>query len=153
GRGFELAHHFDAAGHAERALPYALRSAEAARTQHDLELAERNYRIAERGLDAARVSTSFEVSEALGEILMLRGRYDEAAERFERARALAQNAIGVARMEGRLGELVFRRDDLEGAAAHMETALTILGERIPRGRFWVTLGLAKELARRAVRGL
>src|SRR3954469_13355095 len=78
-------------------------------TQHDLELAERNYRIAERGMAGSPPATSFEVSEALGEILMLRGRYDESAERFERARALAANDIAVARMEGRLGELVFRR--------------------------------------------
>uniref|UniRef100_UPI00182FFA43 ATP-binding protein n=1 Tax=Sporichthya sp. TaxID=65475 RepID=UPI00182FFA43 len=152
-RAFELAHHFDAGGHAERALPYALRSAAIARSQHDLELAERNYRIAERGMASGSSAASFEVSEMLGEILMLRGRYDESADRFERARALAANDIAVARMEGRLGELVFRRDDLEGAAAHLETGLAILGERIPRRSVTVVLSLTWELLRRMLRGL
>src|SRR5207237_7552442 len=47
-RVFELAYHFDAAGEAEKALPYALAAAEKARAQHSLEVAEQQYRIARR---------------------------------------------------------------------------------------------------------
>src|SRR5207302_5751709 len=47
-RVFELAYHFDAAGDPTRALPYALRAAELARSRHALDVALSHYRIAER---------------------------------------------------------------------------------------------------------
>ena len=46
---FDLAHHFDAAGRSEEALHYALQAACQARSQHSLEVAEQQYRIADRG--------------------------------------------------------------------------------------------------------
>ena len=52
-RVFELAYHFDAAGEAERALPFALAAAAQARAQNALAIAEQQYRIAARGLAAA----------------------------------------------------------------------------------------------------
>ena len=52
-RVFDLAYHFDAAGDAEQAFPYALAAADRARSQHALEIAERHYRIAARGVPRA----------------------------------------------------------------------------------------------------
>ena len=48
---YDVAFHFDAAGRSELAFPYALASAEHARTQFSLEVAEQQFRIAERGVD------------------------------------------------------------------------------------------------------
>ena len=53
-RVFDLAYHFDAAGQSERALEHALLAARQARSQHSLEVAEQQYRIAERGAHAGR---------------------------------------------------------------------------------------------------
>ena len=51
---YELAYHFDAAGDYELALPYALQAAELARSQHALEIAEKQYHIAQRATGAVR---------------------------------------------------------------------------------------------------
>ena len=102
-RVFELAYHFDAAGHSERALPYALQAAAQARSQHSLEVAEQQYRIADRGAAAADRTTQFAIVEGLGDVLMLRGRYDEAAELFQRAALLADDEFARAEDPGKNG--------------------------------------------------
>ncbi len=48
-RAAEIAYHYDAAGDPTSALPYALEAAEQARAQYALEIADQQYRIAERG--------------------------------------------------------------------------------------------------------
>lgn len=149
-RAFELAYHFDAAGEPGRALGYALESGQAARDRHDLELAERQYLIAERGLNGAPAGTRLAVAEALGEVLMLRGRYDEASERLETARSLATDDVTRARVLGHFGQLLFKRDDLEGAAEHIAGGLKVLGETVPGGRFSLALLLAREVFLRLV---
>ncbi|MCV7410632.1 AAA family ATPase [Mycobacterium florentinum] len=130
---FEIAYHFDAASAPARAFDYAVQSAHSARAHHDFELAERLYRIAERGLPHADERTRYRVLEALGQVLMLRGRYPEAAERFEKARLLATDDISLAGIEGQLGEVLFRQDDLEGSARLIENALRVLGESVSSG--------------------
>ncbi|MGQ0624423.1 MAG: AAA family ATPase [Sporichthyaceae bacterium] len=150
---FELAYHFDAAGAPARALGFALKSAASARSRHDLELAESLYRIAERGLGSAAQGLEYTVTQALGQILMLRGRYDEALERFERAQTLASDELDLARVQGQLGELLFRRDDLDGAARYIESGLRVLGERIPANTPQVLFQLGQELLRRVRRGM
>ncbi len=88
-RVFDLAYHFDAAGQSDRALEYALLAARQARSQHSLEVAEQQYRIAERSAQSADRAVQYGIAEGLGDVLMLRGRYDEAAELFHRAAQLA----------------------------------------------------------------
>ncbi|HMC90376.1 MAG TPA: GAF domain-containing protein, partial [Gemmataceae bacterium] len=129
---FDLAYHFDAAGQSERALPHALAAAEQARTQHALEIAEQQYRIAERGSRNAEVAIRYRVAEGLGEVLMLRGRYDEAAQHLEAARALAQGDMTQAQIEGKIGELAFKRGDVKTARERLERALRLLGRFVPQ---------------------
>ena len=69
----DLAYHFDAAGDSQAALPFALQAAEQARSQHVLEIAEQQYRIAQRGMTSADGPTRFRIVEGLGDVLMLRG--------------------------------------------------------------------------------
>ncbi|HVV11887.1 protein kinase domain-containing protein [Amycolatopsis sp.] len=151
-RAFEIAFHYDAAGAPEHALGYALQSAAAARKRHDLELAERQYRIAERGAREAQAGIRSHVAEALGQILILRGRYDEAAARFEFALSLAEDDLAIARLEGQLGEVLFRTDDLESSVRHSESGLRVLGEHIPAGTVQVALALLGETVRRLSSG-
>jgi signal transduction histidine kinase len=131
-RAFELSYHFDAGGQPDRALPYAVTSAESARTRNDLELAERQYRIAERGALGADPGTRRRILVSLGQVLMLRGAYDEAGGRLESALTLAGGGFEAARIQGELGELAFKRDDLEDASRWIEQALRMLRQPVPR---------------------
>jgi two-component system sensor kinase len=129
---FELAYHFDAAGQSNRALPFALTAAEKARAQHSLELAEEQYRIAARGVQASDEVTRVRIAEGLGDVLMLRGRYDQAARLFQTARTLARGDALQAKIEGKLGELAFKRGDVKNASETIERALRLLGRQVPR---------------------
>ncbi len=129
---FELAYHFDAADEPEAALPYALRAAEKARSQHALEIAERQYRIAQRGAPAEERVTRYEIAEGLGDVLMLRGRYNEAGELFQAALGLAEGTLAEAQIHGKLGELDFKRGYMSRAAVAFENALALLRKPIPQ---------------------
>ena len=129
---FELAYHFDAAGESELALRYALEAAEQARSQHGLEIAEQQYRIAQRGAALTDGKTRYRILEGLGDVLMLRGRYDASAELFEQAASLAQGEFALAQIKGKLGELAFKRGDMEQATQSFEAALRLLGRYVPR---------------------
>ena len=131
-RAFELAYHFDAAGDAPRALPYALAAADRARSQHGLEVAERHYRIAERGVAAGDVPTRRVVAEGLGDVLMLRGHYEEAAVQFQAAGRYAEDVVDRVEIEGKLGELAFKRGDVDAASESVERGVRLLGRRMPR---------------------
>ncbi len=144
-RTFELAYHFDAAGQSDRALPYALVAAERARTQHALEIAERQYRIAERGVQQADGSTRRRVAEGLGDVLMLRGCYDEAKQVFEMARAFSKEKIEQAEIEGKLGELAFKQGDVKAAGRAIERALRHLEAFVPRRPIMFLVGALWEI--------
>jgi len=128
---FELAYHFDAAGESDWALDYALEAAEQARSQHSLEIAEQQYRIAERGARSAPKSVRYRIAEGLGEVLMLRGRYDEAERWFKTATSLAVGDYAQAQIRGKLGELAFKRGDAQRATRDFEKALRLLGATVP----------------------
>ena len=136
----DLAYHFDAAGKSEWALYYALEAAEQARSQHSLEIAEQQYRIAERGARSADKAIRYRIAEGLGDVLMLRGRYDAAAPLFERAARLAEGTFAQAQIRGKLGELAFKRGDIERAIQDFEMALRLQGRSVP-GRSLVFLVL------------
>ncbi|MHB8879352.1 MAG: histidine kinase dimerization/phospho-acceptor domain-containing protein, partial [Myxococcaceae bacterium] len=144
-RVFEIAYHFDAAGDPASALPYALAAADQARAQHALELAEQQYRIAERGSTRALPATRERIAEGLGDVLMLRGRYDESERAFESAGVFAQTDLGRARIQGKLADVAFRRGDVRNASPQFERALRMLGNRVPRRSLAFVLALLWEL--------
>ena len=130
-RFFDLAYHFDAAGERERALPYALDAAEHARARYALEIAEGHFRIAESGGEGAGTDVHRQSLEGLGNVQMLRGHYREAANAFEAARPLAETDVARAQIDGKLGELAFKRGDVTSAAESIERGLRLLGQRAP----------------------
>jgi signal transduction histidine kinase/CheY-like chemotaxis protein/tetratricopeptide (TPR) repeat protein len=143
-RVYDLAYHFDAAGESERAFPFAWAAAKQARAQHSLELAEQQYRIAMRGAANADRAMRYRITEGLGDVLMLRGRYDEAAQRTEAARELAEGDLAKAQVEGKLGELAFKRGDVKTAMEAIERALEQLGHRVPQSWGAFLFRLARE---------
>jgi len=142
---FDLAYHFDAAGESERAFPYAMAMANQARSQYALENAERLYRIAERGAQHADGAARYLVCECLGDVLMLRGRYPDAASRFEAALALTSERFKRAEIEGKLGELAFKQGDIGQAIKSHEDALETLGRKVPKSSLNLHLQLLREV--------
>jgi len=138
-RAFDVAYHFDAAGESPRALPHALASAAQARSQFALELAERQYRIAERGAADAPQSTRFHIAKGLGEVLLLRSRFAEAVRSFELAFDLAADGQARAEVAERRGQLELKRGELRAACQHAEAALRHAGRWVPRSTFACTL--------------
>jgi len=143
---FELAYHFDAAGEYPQALPYALVAAERARQQFALATAELNYRIAERGAEGADVSTRYRIAAGLGDVLMLRGRYEEAQQQLELAQSLANDRVEQARIWSKLGELAFKRGKGDEGNAALEKGLKLLGRWVPDSNALRALGAVWELA-------
>lgn len=131
-RVFDLAYHFDAAGQSEWALQYALAAAEQARAQHSLQIAEQQYRIAERGAQQSNPGVRYRIAEGLGDVLMLRGNYDGAATLFEQAAGLAEGDLARGQITDKLGELAFKRGEMESATQSFEQALRVLGWHVPR---------------------
>jgi diguanylate cyclase (GGDEF)-like protein/PAS domain S-box-containing protein len=146
-RVFELAYHFDSAGEPGRALPYALAAAARARSQHALEVAEAQYRLAERA--AREIGADDEVqrraAEGLGDVLSLRGSYEEASEKLRLARDLAADDVSRAQLDWRLGEVDFRRGDVASALAVLEQGLRRLGRRVPRTKLPLLLATGREV--------
>ncbi len=133
---FELAYHLDAAGEGRRLVPYAIRAAEMARAQHSLDVAEVHYRMAWRGTQdtgttAADAATRKLVNEGLGDVLTLEGSYDEATVHLEMALSLAVTDPERAALEGRLGDVAFKRGDQRLAREHLERGVRQLGRRLP----------------------
>ncbi|MDY0169159.1 MAG: ATP-binding protein [Thermoguttaceae bacterium] len=133
---FELAYHFDAAEENASALRYAVAAAEQARSQHSLEVAEQQYRIARRGEGSADRLTRYRIREGLGDVLMLRGRYEESKTMLEAAAVVADGDYAQAQIRGRLGELDFKRGDMQNATRAVEDALRLLGWSYPRKMPW-----------------
>ncbi|WP_306817875.1 protein kinase domain-containing protein [Archangium lipolyticum] len=142
---FELAYHFDAAGEHAQALPHALVAAERAREQFALETSELNYRMAERGAAHADAGTRFRVSAGLGDVLMLRGRYDAAQQQLQLAQTLARDRLEQARIWSKLGELAFKRNNMEETIAALKQGLWLLGRWVPRSSVMYALGALWEL--------
>jgi diguanylate cyclase (GGDEF)-like protein/PAS domain S-box-containing protein len=143
---FDLAYHLDAAGRHEAALPYALRSAETARTQHALDSALSHYRMAERGVSPEAVPTRVIIAEGLGDVLTLKGAYVEAEQQLAAAHRLVTDRVHQAEVEGKLGALAFKQGDIPTARRHLEGAMARLGRPVPRRFAWLLVRLFWELA-------
>ncbi|MHB8971643.1 MAG: ATP-binding protein [Pirellulaceae bacterium] len=141
----DLAYHFDAAGDSVQALGYALEAARQARARHALEIAEQQYRIAQRGATSQPTAVRFQVVEGLGDVLMLRGRYAAAQELFEEASQLAEGRVARAQIRGKLAELSQKRGAIKHAIDSYEAALRELGQLIPRSDLLALPLLAREL--------
>lgn len=131
-RAAEIAYHFDEAADSRSALPYALKAAAQARAQYALEVAEQQYTIAARGAAEVTSGVRYRVAEELGVVLMLRGRYDEAGEQLAAAAAVAEGVLARAQISNKLGELAFKRGDMEGSIESFESGLRELGRFVPR---------------------
>jgi tetratricopeptide (TPR) repeat protein len=150
---FDLAYHYDQAGAADRGLSAAIEATSIARGRQALESAETMLRIAARGVPDADRATRVTVAEELGEVLMLRGSYEESARWLAEARSEAPAGDRAATIEGKLGELAFKRGDVRTAADATERALRMIGRRVPHRTGVLLPLLVKELLVQALHSL
>ena len=150
---FDLAYHYDQAGAAHRGLSAAIEATSIARGRQALESAETMLRIAARGVPDGDRATRTTVAEELGEVLMLRGSYEESARWLGEARSLARDIDRAATIEGKIGELAFKRGDVRTAADATERALRMIGRQVPRRTGILLPLLVKELLVQALHSL
>ena len=134
-RVFELAYHFDAAGEPARTLPYAMEAAARARSRHALDTAVSLFRMARTACEQdpdADPACCAAISEGLAHVLALQGGYAEAKELLEQALSLTTESTKRAVLDGKLGDLAFKRGDQVGARRHLERSLRDLGRWVPR---------------------
>lgn len=141
----DLAYHFDAAGEHERALGYALISAEQARSEHSLQLAVQQFRIAERAQHQVDDTTRFKIFEGLGHSLLLLGKYDEAEVQLNKAEQLAKSDLERANILNKLGDLEFKRGNMDSSAEKVEAALRVFGVAYPKSEILVVILLVWEV--------
>ncbi|HEV2070362.1 MAG TPA: PAS domain S-box protein, partial [Acidimicrobiales bacterium] len=153
GEVFDLAYHFDAAGWGDKATLYALEAAETARSQYSLDVAVTHYRVAHRSVSAHDVDIRARVSEGLGDVLTLLGCYEEAMTVLEEARSLADTDVRRACIEGKLGDVAFKRGEPGLARGHLESALRQLHRRLPRRASGFLLAAVVEIVVQAAHSL
>lgn len=136
---YDIAFHYDAAGRSDLAFPYAFATAESARIQCSLEVAERQFRIAERGVGDYDDQVRYHVAKGLGDVLMLRGNYDESKTQFDAAMKLSPDDRP--QIEAQLGELAHKQGDMRTSMEAIERALQLLGYKVPQssGAFYFRL--------------
>ncbi|OJT21947.1 hypothetical protein BO221_24670 [Archangium sp. Cb G35] len=147
----KLAYHFEAAGEFHRAWPHALEAAREGRNRHALEIAELNYRLAERGAEEEDDATRLAILEELGEVLLIRLKAEEADQCFARAQALATSRLDHARLQGHRGEVASQDKRFTEAVRAYRGALHQLGQSLPRNRFALLLYLLWEWLLRVLR--
>ncbi|MEZ6063195.1 MAG: ATP-binding protein [Planctomycetaceae bacterium] len=128
---FDIASHYDAAGRADLALPFALQAARSAQRHHALEAAEQQYSIVLRSARVSGEEPDASALHGLGDVLMLTGRYDEAEPLLEAAIRRADSPVTRALVTLKLGELAFKQDAKDRAVQLWESALKSLGGRLP----------------------
>ncbi len=142
----EIAYHLSRAGLLVEAAPFALKAARQARRHFALAQAEQQYRIAEAATRGTQAACRLDVVLGLGETLMLRGNYAEVALLLEEAKHLATEPDQQIGVEAKLGELFFKRGDMQEATRRFESALRSLGHVIPRSTIgWITATLTQVL--------
>ena len=131
-RVYDLAYHFDAAGENSTRLalcPGRRRSRPGSSTPWSLPKSSIASRSASVPADQA---TRYQIAEGLGDVLMLRGRYEEAARQTEAARRAGRwgHRQGADRRQARRTRLQARRHE-NGDRGH-RTCLELLGHKVPQ---------------------
>ena len=155
-RVFELAYHFDAAGEPARTRPHAMAAAARARSRHALDTAVSHFRMARKACEqdpATDPTCRADIAEGLADVLALQGGYAEAKELLEEALSLTTESTQRAVLDGKLGDLAFKRGDQVGARRHLERSLRGLGRWVPRTRLAFVVGAVWEVAVQAVHTL
>ena len=149
----EVSSHYAAADCYREALPFAMQAAHEAHSRYSLQVALAQYRIAESAIDFAGQDTKYRCVKGLGDVLMLKGEYEQVGTYYESASELATGDFERAQTLGCLAELRRRRGDPVGATKYYREALNLLGVAAPSNTVFSVCMLAVELVAQAAHTL
>ena len=129
---FEIAYHLDEAGSHQEAFSFALQAAKRAKNECNLVVAEQFYRIAEKDLNNRDKTYKVAVFEGIGDVLMLRGKYQEATEYYKHCHKLVVSKYEKARIDGKIGELAFKTGNVKIASKAIINGLESLDHKVPQ---------------------
>lgn len=142
---FEVAFHHLRSQDRERARDSVLRAARAAKRAHANVQASQLYLEALELLPSDDTALRLEVLEDFGDVLSLTGQYESAATSYEEVLDKVRDPLVQARLQGKIGDLFFRRGMNESAIHHMSQGLHSLGIRIPTSKPGIWLSIIKHL--------
>ncbi|HQH28889.1 MAG TPA: hypothetical protein PLP17_15960, partial [Oligoflexia bacterium] len=89
--------------------------------------------------------TLFRIAFGLGEVLMLRGMYQEALRQYEAARENARTELEAFQVEARVCETIFKLGETKRAIRACEEALSRMGVFVPPSEIRMQLAVAQEI--------
>ncbi len=144
---YEIALHHLRGDDSVQAHRYALKAARAAKDAYAKQEAIYFYTEALKLLPEADRELELEILENLGDVCALDGQYENAEANYCRVLEAVGDSMHKARLEGRIGDMHFRRGRNEDAIEHLTRGLAWLGLHSPRTR----LGLWSSVFRNIVR--
>ncbi|MBM4354316.1 MAG: hypothetical protein FJ109_11060 [Deltaproteobacteria bacterium] len=135
-----LAEHFSRGKDLDKALYYSTAAGESSCRTHAHDSARRYLKAsllmlrAKGGASGENASVELRVRQALGDTYAATGEHEFAEREYERALELAPDDMARADLIGRKASVFLKRGELETAVSGMETALELLGVKMPRGR-------------------
>jgi hypothetical protein len=121
-------------------------AAERAWAQNAYEVAEQQFGIARRGaeIQLSRPALRFRIAEGLGDVLVMRGKYDRGNLHLETARQLAEGNLIQARVDSKRGWVGYKTGDMDSSSAHFHRALKATGSPVPSNMFKQLLAVSRE---------
>ena len=131
---YEIALHYLRGGEPETSYRVVLKAALAAKKAYANREAMYFFSEALEIVPRQETRLRLEALEDLGDVCGLDGQYERAEENYQRVLQTVEDPIRKARLEGKIGDLYFRRGMNEVAIDHLTRGLSWLGRRSPRTR-------------------
>jgi two-component system sensor kinase len=140
---YEIALHHLRGDDPDKAHHYALLAGRASKSAHANQEAIHFFSEALRLLPPGHDELQASIREDLADSCALAGRYEEAERNYQQLLDTTRDRDHQARLEGKIGDMHFRRGANESAIEHMENALAWLGFPSPRTRLGTWLSIAR----------
>ncbi len=133
---YELATHFGRTKNYEKAFDYSVRAGEKAESTYAAEQAEEAYGRAlalipdVKSID--KRDRELDMLVRLGEIYMLRGKYDESIENYSRSLEIAERVEKQAELHDRIANALEKKGEFDDAMAHCNKGLSLLENTISK---------------------
>jgi serine/threonine protein kinase/tetratricopeptide (TPR) repeat protein len=136
-----LAYHFTQAKDRTKSLRYSIAAGHDARERYANDFAIRMYEQALPLLDPSDGRARYEIQQNLADVYRMAGRYDDASNLLKELLPKVTDYHEKARLHRLIGWILFERSNLRGAIDELWSAIEMTGEKQPRSRFSMMLGI------------
>ena len=150
---YDIAFHYLRGDDDDRAREASLRAAWAAKKAYANREASQFFSEALVLLPKGQEDLEFEITENLGDVCALSGQYDNASLCYQSCLEFVDDSNYKARLEGKLGDIYFRRGDNKRAISHLTNALSWLGLRPSRTRLGLWSSILFQVGRQIIHGI